>query len=84
MHAEVGAYGAQKGVGHLIFVGSNAKHMAEAAKESGSSRVTYIETLDELKEKLGSEDNLLPEGCTVLIKASHGMHFSEVVELLSR
>ena len=85
MHREVGAYGAQKGVGHLIFVGSNARHMAEAAKEIGGTRVTYIETLEELKKQLVSEmDSLLPEGGTVLIKASHGMHFSEVVELLSR
>lgn len=84
MHGEVGAYAVQKGICHLVCVGANSRYMYEAALRQGTgSRVTYFGTLEELAEgfKAGT-GGLIPEGSTVLIKASHGMHFSEIVELL--
>lgn len=84
MHAEVGVYAARKGVNHIICVGANSRHMYEAAlQRREESKVTYFATREELLAalKVGTKE-LLPEGSTVLIKASHGMKFSEVVELL--
>ena len=58
--------------------------MYNGAKEAGAAQVTYFETLEALKKALEEKAaELLPKGCTVLIKASHGMHFSELVELLT-
>lgn len=84
MHAEVGAYAAGKGIGRIICVGANSRHMYEAALEQAQgSKVTYFDTLEELLALLKTETgHVLPEGSTVLIKASHGMQFSKVVELL--
>lgn len=84
MHKEVGAYAVAKGLERLICVGENSRHMyEEAKKESVNCDVIYFETRELLLEALQKErEHLLPEGCTVLIKASHGMKFSEVVELL--
>lgn len=81
MHAEVGAYAAQKGVNCIICVGKSSLHMYNAAKKEGTeSRVFYFGTREELLTALGKETGaLLPEGSTVLIKASHGMRFAEVV-----
>ena len=84
MHGEVGSYAVTKGLSRLICVGSNSLHMYEAAKkEAANCEVVYFETRELLLEALQKErKSLLPDGCTVLIKASHGMKFSEVVELL--
>ena len=86
MHREVGAYTVAKGLDRLICVGENSRHMYEAAKEkSANCEVMYFETRELLLETLQNErERLLPDGCTVLIKASHGMKFSEVVELLKQ
>ncbi len=84
MHAEVGAYAAEKGVDRILCVGENSRHMYEAAVQTaGADRVTYFGTREELLSVLTpAPETVLPTGCTVLIKASHGMKFSEVVELL--
>ena len=84
MHADVGTYAAGKNIDGLICVGENSRHMYEAASaKAAGCRVCYFASrealLSSLREKRGE---LLPEGATVLIKASHGMHFEEVVELL--
>lgn len=84
MHAGVGEYAVEKNIDGLICVGENSRHMYEAAlgKENGC-RVCYFNTREELLLALNKTgEELLPDGCTVLIKASHGMHFEAVVELL--
>ena len=45
------------------------------------SRAYYFETRDVMLEHLGE---LLKEGDTVLVKASHSMHFEEVVKQIPR
>lgn len=84
LHAGVGEYAAEKGVDRILCVGSQSRHMYEAAlRKKGNSEVTYFETREDLLTALKTErEKFLPEGATVLIKASHGMHFSQVVDLL--
>ena len=86
MHAEVGAYAAEKEVDRILCVGENSRHMYEAAvRAAGADRVTYFATREELLSVLNTApETLLPAGSTVLIKASHGMKFSEAVELLCK
>jgi len=84
MHAGVGEYTAEKNIDGLICVGEHSQHMYEAAlaKVTGC-KVCYFKTREELLSALReNRKELLPEGSTVLIKASHGMHFEDVVELL--
>ncbi len=84
MHGEVGSYAVTKGVDRLICVGENSRHMYEAAKAKGTGeKIEYYKTREELLEAIQTKrESLLPDGCTVLIKASHGMRFAEVVEVL--
>ena len=84
MHAGVGEYAAEKNIDSLICVGENSKHMYEAAfAKATGCKVCYFASREELLSSLKEDrEKLLPEGSTVLIKASHGMHFEEVVELL--
>ena len=84
MHAEVGAYAANHGVDRILCVGDNSVHMYEAAlRQTEDKKVAYFATREALLDALKAEpEALLPAGSTILIKASHGMRFSEVVELL--
>lgn len=84
MHAEVGAYAVKKGVDYILCVGENSRHMYEAAvQKETKSRAFYFATRKELLLALQEEeDRPFPTGSTILIKASHGMQFSKVVELL--
>ena len=91
LHAEVGLYVADAGLDILLCVGENAKHMYDAATkkvrqtENSASpmRVIYFDDLLTLIQGLQEKkDTYIPEGCTVLIKASHGMNFAKVLEVL--
>ena len=41
--------------------------------------ISYFETVEELKKRLPS---ILEESDTILVKASHGMKFADVVEFI--
>lgn len=80
MHASIGAYCAQKGVDVLICAGELSWHMAKEAEGYGGIEVHYFKEkaamLVELLKLLQKED-------TILIKASHGMEYTEIVTMLS-
>lgn len=84
LHAEVGAYAQEKEIDVLICVGRLSKNMYEGAlssrKEKGAE-VYYFESRDEMLSEL---PGLLKKGDTILVKASHGMHFEKVVEFLQK
>jgi len=89
MHAEVGRYAADAGVDIILCVGVNSKHMYDAAvrtvETSGKAwqTVLYFEDRDTLIRRIESDrGSIVPDGCTVLIKASHGMQFGKVLEVL--
>lgn len=83
-HKEVGAYAVEKGVDLVICVGEESRHMyAEAKRRSEEGRAVYFPCRAALLEALGSRpETLVPEGATVLVKASHGMEFIEVLDFL--
>ena len=82
MHAEVGSYAVGKAIDMLLCVGILSRNMYEGAMnalddtQTNKEAVYYFETKAELMERL---PEILVEGDTVLVKASHGMHFEEVV-----
>ena len=80
LHAGVGTHASRNAIDLLICVGERCRHMAEAAFEGGGcGEVLSIPTLDALLETL---PRLVQSGDTILVKASHGMHFEKVVEKL--
>lgn len=81
LHREVGAYAGEKGINLLICTGELSRHMAEAAiRTGGCETVVHVPNLEHLMEVL---PRLVQGDDTILVKASHGMHFEKVVELLS-
>lgn len=81
MHTEVGSYAARAGVNHILCVGELSASMYEgAAKDASRSQtVIYYPDRDSLLKAL---PDVLPEGSTILLKASHGMGFAEVLAFL--
>lgn len=80
MHEGVGIHAAENNIDLLICTGHVSRHMAKAAMENGGCKeVLQVPTLDALLACLPS---LIEEGDTILVKASHFMHFEKVVEKL--
>jgi UDP-N-acetylmuramoyl-tripeptide--D-alanyl-D-alanine ligase len=80
LHASVGVHAAQNQIDLLICVGQTSIHMAQAAMNTGGcGEVLCVPTLEALLEDL---PKLVESGDTILVKASHGMHFEKVVEKL--
>lgn len=82
LHAGVGSYAAEAGIERIFCVGENARHMYEAAvaKAGEGQSVTYFATRQELEEQLRDNlEQMIPYGNTILLKASHGMHFEELL-----
>ncbi len=76
LHAEVGRYAKEKGVERLITVGALSENMHKAY-----GNAEHYESTDALVEALGK---LRFDGSMILVKASHGMHFENVVEALKK
>ena len=80
MHAEVGYHAAKNKIDLLICTGKISSHMAEAAMANGGcGEVLQVPTMEALLTCLPS---LIQSGDTVLVKASHFMHFEKVVKKL--
>lgn len=81
LHREIGPVAAALGVDLLITVGRLGKCISEGAK----SVPVHPELVhfDKLEELLSSLFNLLKSGDSILVKASHGMHFDQIVEMLT-
>lgn len=85
-HKEVGAYAVQKHLTGLICVGSLCRFMYQGgckakAKTLSNTFVQYYDTKEALLAGIES-GGLLPSGATVLVKASHSMGFSQIMEIL--
>lgn len=79
LHYEVGQYVSENKIDALFCAGTLSKEMAEGAKNGGNSQVFYFETRDEMLPELLK---YLKEGDTVLVKASHFMDYTKIIEAI--
>lgn len=90
LHAGVGAYAVESGTDCIFCVGENSRHMYEAAAQAAETagltkdgtKIFFMADREMLLKELAEQEELLPQDCTILVKASHGMHFEKVVEFL--
>lgn len=73
LHFDTGAYAKQIGIDVVLAAGPLAKSLADGADGK------WYETKEELIKAL---PEIIKEGDTVLVKASHSMHFEKIVEFL--
>ncbi len=80
LHREVGAYAAEKGIDLVCGIGPVSKEIVDGAvKENSGTEGIWFETKGEF---LAAMRDVIREGDNVLVKASHGMQFTEIVEAL--
>ena len=80
LHFGVGEYAAQKGIDCVICVGTLAKEYESAIKKSDKNiDIHYFEELENALEEI---KNLVKDGDSILVKASHSMHFEKIVAVL--
>lgn len=78
-HYDLGTEAAGLGIDLLITAGENAAQLAEGAKASGMRAVkSYRTTYDAVCDI----PELIRSGDSVLVKASHGMHFEKITEAI--
>ncbi len=84
MHGEIGTYAVDKGIDVLVCVGELSKNMYEAAVKARTdiSKDIQIYHMTDREEVVQKIEDILEKGDTVLVKASHGMGFAEVVRAL--
>lgn len=87
LHEEIGVYAVRKNVDVLICIGNLSRRMykgacAEKVRTCSNSHIQYYETVDEFLngDKTGSGIVNRNDKMTILIKASHGMKFSQIVD----
>ncbi len=80
LHREVGAYAAKSGIDRLYCSGELAKALADEAASAGCD-VRYYDTKEELLSELLPD---IKKGDTILVKASHSMEFSDIVDELKK
>jgi len=78
LHYEVGKHAAEKGIDLVICIGELSKETAKGASCSNTT-VYHFDTKADFLEKANT---LLQKGDAVLVKASHGMDFPEIIEKL--
>lgn len=80
MHFDIGAYAVQKGIDCIVCAGRLAKqYVAGALAIDENHNVMYYENTDKAIEALG---NIVKEGSSILVKASHAMGFERIVSTL--
>lgn len=81
LHFEVGKHAAERGIDLVIACGTLSKSTADGAVASGCENIFHFKGKAELIEAL---PKLIESGDSVLVKASHSMHFEEIVEALKK
>lgn len=85
LHFETGKYAAGSGLDVIVCIGKSAELLyrgaAEACAEGGHTAKLfhYAEKEAFLADLAARKEALLPEGSTILIKASHGMDFAKLI-----
>lgn len=80
LHQSVGEYaGSVARIDTVLAVGELARHIFEGARQTGVPEALYAETKEEAKTLL---QTLVKPGAVILVKASRGMAFEELVKEL--
>lgn len=79
LHYDTGAYAGEKGVDLVCGIGELAKELVRGASAHGVPETYWFETKADFLEHM---HEILKEGDNVLVKASHGMWFPEIVDAL--
>lgn len=81
LHYNTGAYAAEREVDLVCGIGSLAKELVIGASKGNTTRAVWFNTKADF---LAAMPGFLEKGDNVLVKASHGMEFGEIVDALRK
>ena len=86
MHYDTGKHAAEKGIDVLIGIGALSSETARGAEETAAHTGKPITVLhfNTKQDFFAAAESVLKDGDTILVKASHGMEFPEIVEWLKQ
>jgi len=82
MHRETGIFAAKSGIDLLLCQGEHALYIYEgfiSENKINENKAYYYPVMDDLKSEISGK---IKKGDTVLVKASRGMHFEELLTLI--
>lgn len=80
MHYDIGRYAAESEADIAVFIGKLANHMNEGFMEiAHQQKCIHFDTVEDFEKKAS---DIICKGDTVLVKASHFMHFENIVAFL--
>lgn len=79
LHRQVGEYIAGKELDLLVTIGSLSRNISQASAVNEHCQCVHFDSKEHAFRML---PELLKQGDSILVKASHGMHFTEIVEYL--
>ena len=84
MHYDTGAHAADAGIDVLVCIGRLSADTARGAQETAQKKGLSMKVVHyaSKEEFFGQADSLLKERDTILVKASHAMEFSRIVDWL--
>ena len=80
-HYDMGVCCAEEGIDIVVAIGEKSAKIADGASEHGCKDVQWYAAKE---EAYGLLETLVENDTAVLIKASHAMHFQEIVEQLTK
>lgn len=81
LHAECGLHAIEKEIDLIICIGKLSKNTSHIAKLNAPSSI-QVHHFDTKADFFKNAENLLQKGDTILVKASHGMDFPEIIKYL--
>lgn len=86
MHSEIGIYAVEQGIDVIVCAGELSRNMFNAATltRAALNKDMQIYYMKDTKEVIDKIEVILEKGDTILVKASHGMGFAEVVKALQK
>lgn len=81
LHYQTGAHVAKQEIDVICAIGENAKHLYQGALDQNNSKIQIL-CFEDKKTFLEKTGEILKKGDTILLKASHGMGFAELVDTL--
>ena len=80
MHIDIGVFAAQSGIDALLCHGTNARLIYDGYISANGSKAKYYKLMNELIDDI---PNQIKKGDAVLVKASRGMHFEQLLPVIS-
>ena len=86
MHYETGVHAAEAGINVLVCIGELSAQIARGAQDACRTEGRNMVIRHYVSKPAFFEDmhNVLHENDTILVKASHGMEFPEIVDRLTQ